>query len=272
MDFRYRKFIFFLLLPPILFALAQARHESRQFRLPSDDARNASLERAIPVHEVGMEMAASLETLPFVIIDNTCRYDMMDLDLSGCTGLVSGESALLYRVILRCESPLFAVLRPLRPDLDVSLSLFRIGDEGQPVCVEGRDMKAEGQAERLRMESLPPGVYYIVVGGYGADCGEFELSVESLPTPPVSLREFTHTACDSGTLISWETDSEADLNHFTLYRRGVTEHDEYPIFQPRSRGDFSHGARYQFFDRAGVGEQCSYVLAAVARDGQEVEL
>ncbi len=272
MGFRYRKFVFFLLLLSIFFALAQAKYESRQFRMPSNGTVSAQLGRVVPVNEVGIETAASIETLPFVAIDNTCRYGLMDLDLSNCTASVSGESALLYRVLLKCESPLYAILRPLRRDLDVSLSLFRMGDEGQPDCIEGRDVKAEGQAERLHKESLTPGVYYLAVGGYGADCGEFELSVESVQTPPVSLREFTHAACDSGTLIHWETASEADLNHFRLYRRGVGENEPRSIFQPRSRGDFSHGARYQFFDRVGVGDQWSYVLAAVDRNGDEVEL
>jgi len=271
MDFRYRKFVFFLLLPPIFFALAQARYESRQFRMPSNGTASAQLDRVVPVNEVGIETAASIETLPFVAIDNTCRYGVMDLDLSNCTASVSGESALLYRVILKRESPLYVVLRPLRRDLDVSLSLFRIGDEDQPECIEGRDVKAEGQAERLRMESLTPGVYYLAVGGYGADCGEFELSVESLPMPPVSLREFTHAACDSGTLVLWETDSEADLHHFKLYRRGNNGEGREAIFQPRSRGDFSHGARYEFFDE-GAHQGSSYGLVAIDDSGREIAL
>jgi hypothetical protein len=273
MDFRYRKLLLFLTLPPLFFALAQARHESRQFRMPNNGLQEIQPEAIVPPpSEVGIQAAADIEALPFVAVDNTCRYCLTQLNLSGCTGWVSGESAVLYRIVLKRTNPLFVSLRPQRQDLDVSLSLFRMNEEGQLVCVEGEDGKAEGRAERLRVESLDPGTYYIAVGGYGADCGEFELSVESQAPMPVSLKGLSVSSGDGGALIRWETISEADLSYFRLYRRDVGENARKPVFQPRSRGDFSRGAQYQFLDRNAAGKPCAYVLTAVDHDGREVEL
>ena len=137
--------------------------------------------------------------------------------------------------------------------------------------MEGSDAKAEGWVERIRMKSVPAGVYYIMVGGYGSDCGQFELSVESSLVPPVSIREFSCEVRDGGALIYWETASEADLHYFKLYRAGVGDDRGELVFQPRSRGSFSQGARYEFYDRDG-DSGVAYVLTGVDVTGREVEI
>jgi hypothetical protein len=267
MEFRLRRLVFFVTLLASFWVLAQARHENGRFRVAADaDPTAVSL---VPIAEVGSNHAADMGKAPFDVFDNSCQYELKALELSGCTGFVAGDAAGVYRFALDKEAPLRVTARPLRDDFDVAVSLLRVGEQGRLVCVEGRDEEPEGRMERLEMDSLQAGTYYIAVGGYGSDCGQFELSVESELPAPVSLRQFTSTPRNGGMMIRWETRSEADVRYFKLCRAGRDE--ERPIFQPRSRGGFSHGARYEYFDE-GAGQDSSYDLIAVDSDGHETKL
>jgi hypothetical protein len=271
MDFRYRRIAFFLTLLATFWALAQARHDTRLFREPTCSTPESETARVVPIIKIRPETAVDIDPLPFAALDNTCCYETVDLDLSSCTGMVSGEAAVAYRLSLDADNSLYATVRPLRSDFDVALGLFRMGEKDELVCVEGSDAKAEGWAERIRMESVPAGVYYIMVGGYGSDCGEFELSVESALVPPVSIREFACEVRHGGALVHWETGFEADLDYFKLYRTGADDDAQEVVYQPRSRGGFSHGARYEFFDRNG-DSGLAYVLTGVDVTGREIEI
>jgi hypothetical protein len=271
MDFRYRRIAFFLTLLATFWVLAQARHDDRLVRVPADSPGVSEMAQAFPIATIGLESAASIDQLPFAALDNTCCYETTDLELSSCTGMVSGEAAVAYRLSFDEEKSLYVTVRPLRSDFDVALGLFQVGERGELICVKGSDAKGEGWVERIRMKLIPVGVYYIVVGGYGSGCGQFELSVESTLLPPVSIREFACEIRDGGALVYWETVSETDLHYFKLYRAGVGGDRGQVVFQPRSRGHFSGGARYEFFDPDGDSGN-GYILTGVDMTGREVEI
>jgi hypothetical protein len=267
MEFRLRRLVFFVTLLASFWVLAQARHDVGRFRVATDaDATAVSL---VPIAEVGSGNAADMGKAPFDVFDNSCRYEAKALELSGCTGFVAGDATGVYRFAVGKEGSLYVMARPLREDFDVAVSLLRVGEQGQLICVEGRDEEPEGRMERLQVDSLQAGVYYLAVGGYGSDCGQFELSVESELPSPVSLQEFTTTPRNGGRVIRWETRSEADVRYFKLCRAGSD--DEKPIFQPRGRGGFSRGARYEYFDED-VHQDSSYDLIAVDSKGRETKL
>ena len=271
MNFRYRRFALFLILLAAFWVLAQARHDARLFRAPINTVRDPGTMGRIPIAELKLENAAHIDRLPFVALDNTCLYEVVSPELSYCTRMISGDAAIIYRLALDQRKPLYATVRPLNDDFDVAIGIFRIGEHNEVVCIGGSDDKPEGWAERIMLPSLPAGVYYLMVGGYGSDCGQFEFSVESAQMPPVSLRDFTCTFQDGGTLVQWETDYEADLHYFKLYRVGIDGEIGHPIFQPRSRGGFSHGARYEFFDRD-IDNGLAYVLVGIDVTGREIEI
>lgn len=267
----YRKIAFFFLLIALFWALAQARHSAWQLQTATYSVSGASSLETVAIERLGIENAACIDRFPFVALDNTCRYEITGVELWDCTGLVSGESAIPYQITLDKAEPVSITVRPIRDDFDVAVGLFRASASGELLCVAGKDTEKEGRAERIKLASLPSGIYYVVIGGYGSDCGMFELSVEFEHVLPVSLHEFTIAEQDSGTVIRWETGFEADLHHFELYRVSSVDGTRQRVFQPRSRGGFSKGARYEFFDReAGSGQQ--YVLAGIDVTGWEFEL
>lgn len=271
MSLRSRRIVFFLTLLATFWALAQARHDTWLFRATTYTISDPAIAQTVPITKLGIESAASIWKLPFVALDNTCRYEADGLELSNCTGMVSSEAAIIYRFSLENEKPLYVTVRPVRRDFDIALGLFCTGDQGELICIEGSDRKAEGWAERIRLQSLPEGDYYLVVGGYGSDCGRFELSVETTLAPLVSLREFTCAFGDSGVFVRWETNSEGELQHFRLYRVEADGDGREIIFQPRSRGGFSRGARYEFLDRD-ADNRSTYILAGIDVTGREVEI
>lgn len=271
MDFRYRRIAFLLTLLATFWALAQARYDDRLVRIPTDRADVSKTAEAVPIATIGLESAARIDQLPFAALDNTCLYETVGLELSSCTGMVSGEAAVAYRLSLDANNSLYAAARPVRSDFDVALSLFRVGEQGEFVCMEGSDAKGEGWVERIALKSIPAGEYCVVVGGYGSDCGQFELSVQSTLVSPVSIREFSCEIRDGGALVYWETASEVDLHYFKLYRGGVGDDRGQIVFQPRSRGHFSEGARYEFFDPDG-DHGMAYILIGVDMTGREIEI
>ncbi|MBU1707487.1 hypothetical protein KKB28_06190 [bacterium] len=267
----YRKIAFLFLLVVLFWALAQARHNARQFQTAAYSEYGKSSPEAVAIERIGIENAACIDRYPFVALDNTCRHEISGVELWDCTGLISSQSAIGYKIAFNEAESIFITVRPIRDDFDIAVGLFRADASGELFCVVGKDTEKEGWAERIRLVSLPAGVYYIVIGGYGTDCGMFEFSVELNPLIPVSLQEFTIIEQDSGTVVRWKTDFEADLHHFRLYRVSDADGTRQRIFQPRSRGSFSKGARYEFFDRDARAEQ-RYVLAGIDVTGKEFEL
>ena len=267
----YRKIALLFLLTAAFWALAQARHSARQFQTAVYSVIGVSSSEAVAIERIGIENAARIDKIPFVALDNTCRYEIKGVELWDCTGLISSRSAIGYQIALNEAESVLITVRPIRDDFDVAVGLFRAEASGDLLCVAGNDTENEGRAERVRLTSLSPGVYYVVIGGYGTDCGMFELSVEFERTPPVSLLEFTIAEQDSGTIVRWKTDFEADLHHFKLYRVSNADGTRRRVFQPRSRGSFSSGARYEFFDRDASAQQ-RYVLAGIDLTGREFEL
>jgi hypothetical protein len=271
MKFCYQKIVFLFLLTVAFWALAQARHSIRQSQTAAYSISGGSLSQSVAIEGITIESAAQIERFPFVALDNTCRYEVKGVELWDCTGLISGPSAIAYQITLHEAEPVFVDVRPMRDDFDVAVGLFRADASGELFCVSGKDTEKEGQAERIRLASVPVGTYYVVIGGYGSDCGMFELSVESELVLPVSLQEFTIAEQDSGIVVRWKTGFENDLHHFELYRVSNADGTRQRVFQPRSRGDFSSGARYEFFDRDAGSEQ-RYVLAGIDLTGREFEL
>ena len=267
----YRKIAFLFLLTVAFWALAQARHSARQSQTAAYSISGRSLSQSVAIEGIAIENAACIDRFPFVALDNTCRYEIKGVELWDCTGLISGPSAIAYQITLHEAEPVFVTVRPMRDDFDVAVGLFRASASGELLCVVGKDTEKEGRAERIRLASLPAGAYYVVIGGYGSDCGMFELSVESELVLPVSLQEFTIAEQDSGTVVRWKTGFEKDLHHFELYRVSNADGTRQRVFQPRSRGGFSSGARYEFFDRDAGSEQ-RYVLAGIDLTGREFEL
>lgn len=267
----YRKIALLVLLIAVFWALAQARHSAKQLQTAAYSLSDANSPEAVMIERLGIENAARIDRFPFVALDNTCRYEIKGVELWDCTGLVSSQSVIGYQIALHGPKPVFITVRPIRDDFDVAVGLFRADASGELLCVTGNDMEKEGRAERIRLASLSPGVYYVIIGGYDTDCGMFELSVEFELVLPVSLQEFVIAEQDSGTVVRWETVFEADLHHFELYRVSNADGTRQRVFQPRSRGSFSKGARYEFFDRDADSEQ-QYVLAGIDVTGQEFEL
>ncbi len=267
----YRKIALLLLLTTVFWALAQARHGTKQLQMTSYSTSDGHSREAVLIEQVTIENAVRIDRFPFVALDNTCLYEMKGVELWDCTGLISNQSAIGYQIALHDVESIFITVRPMRDDFDVAVGLFRADALGELFCVAGKDTEKEGRAERIRLASVPPGVYYVLIGGYGSDCGSFELSVEFEYTLPVSLQEFTIAEQDSGTVIRWKTGFEADLHHFELYRVSNADGTWQRVFQPRSRGSFSSGARYEFFDRH-TGSEQQYVLAGIDVTGREFEL
>ena len=267
----YRKIALLFLLLVAFWALAQARHSAKRLHTTAYSLSGAGLPKAVMISRLGIENAAHIDKFPFVALDNTCRYEIEGVELWDCTGLISSQTAIGYQITLYEVEPIFITVRPIRNDFDVAVGLFRADALGELICVAGNDTENEGQAERIRLPSLLPGVYFVVIGGYGADCGMFELSVEIAPVFPVSLQEFTVVEQDSGTFVRWKTGFEKDLHHFELYRMSRADGTRQRVFQPRSRGGFSKGASYEFFDRD-VDSRPQYVLAGIDVAGREFEL
>ncbi|MCX6601032.1 MAG: hypothetical protein NT025_05655 [bacterium] len=199
-------------------------------------------------------------SLPLAAMDNTCM-DGVPTDLSCYTGMLSGGAAREYALRLKARCALRVAVEPRSEYFDVSFVLFAGGTR----CVLARDENGAGQNESAVIPNLEAGVYRLIVGGYGEDCGPYLLSVRDQTPPVAQVSAAEAFRGRNGTVIHWRSFAEVDLAHFALYR--MDELGRRRIAVLRAHGSPAAFADYRFTDRDLEG-RATYSLEAVSLDGR----
>ncbi len=200
------------------------------------------------------------KTLPFVALDNTCYYSSGE-DLSKCTGSLSGAPAREYRLSATDKDVLEISLEPRSQDFDPSFALFTEDRH----CIGGYDNQGPGQTETAELKDVEPGQYLLVVGGYGDDCGPYELTVRKEHDDIAQVVQTQKHEGPNGTVLRWSTFAEVDLSHFILYR--IAGQDSERVAVLRAHGSPAGFAHYRVMDRTPQPDS-TYEIEAVANDGR----
>jgi hypothetical protein len=201
-----------------------------------------------------------IHSLPLAALDNTCM-DGVPTDLSCYTGMLSGGAAREYVLRLKTRAELRIAVEPRSEYFDASFVLFAGGTR----CVLARDESGAGQRESAIIPNLDAGVYRLMVGGYGEDCGPYLLTVRDQTPPVAQVSAAEASRGRNGTVIHWRSFAEVDLTHFALYR--MDDLGRRCIAVLRAHGSPAGFADYRFTDRDLEG-RASYTLEAVSRDGR----
>lgn len=201
-----------------------------------------------------------IRSLPLAAMDNTCM-DGVPTDLSCYTGMLSGGAAREYLLRLKARCALRVAVEPRSDYFDPSFVLFAGGTR----CVLARDENGAGQNESAVIPNLEAGVYRLIVGAYGEDCGPYLLSVRDQTPPVAQVSAAGASRGRNGTVIRWRSFAEVDLAHFALYR--TDELGRRRIAVLRAHGSPAAFADYRFTDRD-LEDRASYTLEAVSLDGR----
>jgi hypothetical protein len=201
-----------------------------------------------------------IRSLPLAAMDNTCM-DGVPTDLSCYTGMLSGGAAREYLLRLERRGTLRIAVEPRSEYFDLSFALFAGGKQ----CVLARDEKSAGQTESAVIPNLDTGVYRLIVGAYGQDCGPYVLSVRDQTPPVAQVSAAEAFRGRNGTVIHWRSFAEVELAHFILYR--MDELGRRRIAVLRAHGSPAGFADYRFTDRDLEG-RATYSLEAVSQDGR----
>jgi hypothetical protein len=235
--------------------------EARRTRPILRPARVGQTEVATPAQDQNStEPLVEVVSLPFVALDNTCYYSGGE-DLSHCTGSLSGAPAREYRLSATKREALWVGVQPRSDYFDPSFALLTADQR----CIAGYDNQGPGLPETAMLNDLEPGEYLLVVGGYGEDCGPYELTVRQ-ETPEIARVVETRTIeGPNGTVVRWGTFAEVDLDYFILYR--TVGEDRQQIAVLRAHGSPAGFARYRVMDRKPQPDS-TYEIEAVASDGR----
>lgn len=193
-------------------------------------------------------------------MDNTCEYSQ-EIDISGCTGVVSGSAARVYQLNLQSDQTLRVTVEPRSSFFDPS---FAILSENH-TCVGGSDSHGPGLAEKLEPLYLLAGNYSLVICGYDGDCGPYSLTVSADIPPIAQITAPDFKSGPNGTVVSWQTFAEFDLSHFILYRKDGDNLVKIAVL--RKHGSPAQTANYRFIDRR-LNTAEAYEIDAVATDGR----
>jgi hypothetical protein len=235
------------------------------YRGPEPEAEPVSEEAEVVPSSFAPPLPDSLppveiRSLPLAAMDNTCM-DGVPTDLSCYTGMLSGGAAREYALRLNTRGTLRITVEPQSEYFDVSFVLLA----KEIHCVLARDEGGAGQRESAVISDLDAGLYRLMVGGYGEDCGPYVLTVRD-QIPPVAQVSAAETVRGrNGTVIHWRSFAETELAHFALYR--TDEAGRRCIAVLRAHGSPAAFADYRFTDRDLAGG-ASYTLEAVSRDGR----
>jgi len=203
-----------------------------------------------------------VSSLPFVADDNTC-FSADTADLSAFTGMLSASPVRKYAIeVARQTLNLRVSVEPHHEYFDPSLVLF----DSSGGAIAALDGQEAGWVEDTVIASLPPGIYYLTVGGYDGDCGPYRLTVSADPSSVAELRDFSLRRGSNGTVIRWKTFAEVDVARFGLYRVGAAG-DRERIATFRSHGSPADFADYRFLDRQS-GADSSYEIEMVSDHGR----
>ena len=216
---------------------------------------------ATPAHDQNpTEPLVEVVALPFVALDNTCYYSG-GKDLSRCTGSLSGAPAREYRLLATEREAFFVGVQPRSDYFDLSFALLTMDQR----CIAGYDNQGSGLPETAVLSDLEPGEYLLVVGGYGEDCGPYELTVSREIPDVARVVETGILQGRNGTVVRWGTFAEVDLNYFILYRTVGEERQKIAVL--RAHGSPAGFARYRVMDRKPQPDS-TYEIEAVASDGR----
>ena len=235
-------------------------HDVPLAAVPDDSAHVVLPETAQPAAEMAPAPPVDVSQLPLAALDNTCFYSGTR-DLSRCTGTVSGSPAREYVIHANGKDTYYVIVEPRSVFYDPSLVVLN----GQQECIVGEDERGPGYSESTVLEHPASGDYSLIVGGYGDDCGPYELTV-STTAPEIArvIKPAAHVG-RNGTVVRWETFAEVDLAHFEVYRQSGSIRERIAVL--RAHGSKAGFANYRFTDRAPELD-AEYVIEAVAKDGR----
>lgn len=201
-----------------------------------------------------------VQRLPLAALDNTC-FDGSPRDLSAYTGWLSGGSAREYRFNVAAGTPLFIEAEPRFDWFDLSFVLLSENGEAVLAC----DQNGPGQTEQATAEITQSGVYRLIIGCLGSDCGSYRLAVhDQLPQLTQIKSDQVHRG-KNGAVVRWQSFAETKLSHFSLYR--ISGADRVRVATLRAHGSPAGFAKYRYTDR-GATAFGRYELEAVGRDGR----
>jgi hypothetical protein len=242
-----------------IWALRHIQAQRATHRVSPAD-RPPAEEKAQVIEEASAAPAIVVETVPLVALDNTCFYSSMQ-DLSRCTGALSFAPAREYRIAAIRNQVLYFGAKPRSDIFDISVALLTADAK----CIVGYDENGPGWPEAAVVTGLDSGEYVLVVGGYGEDCGPYELTV-SMETPEMARVVETGVLNGrNGTVVRWGTFAEVDMAHYALYRWKAEERERVAVL--RAHGSPAGFARYRVIDRRPQPDS-TYEIEAVARDGR----
>ena len=227
---------------------------------PVDSARGVIPEpRPLP-EDTTRVPPVDITQLPLVAMENTCYYPGGE-DLSGCTGTISGGPVREYTLHTTGHNSYYISAEPRSLYFDLSLAIYDVSH----ACVVGKDDRGPGYSESALLENPAQGDYRLVVGGYGEDCGPYELSVSAKAPEIAQVMKPATLVGRNGTVVRWETFAEVDLAHFELYRQTKDQREQIAVL--RAHGSKAGFANYRFTDRSPRTDSV-YVIEAVAKDGR----
>ena len=140
----------------------------RSNKQPNDNIQEAAKPATQEARNIANEILppVGITKLPLVAFDNTCEYSN-EIDISGCTGVLSGSASRIYELNIESDQNLNITLEPRSDFFDPS---FAIISENH-TCVAGSDNHGPGLAEKIESLNLLTGNYKLIVSGYNGDCG-----------------------------------------------------------------------------------------------------
>jgi len=240
---------------PVQPTLSQARRVEKAVFVPqkprSQEAEKPKVERPEAHGEIG--------ELPFAVMENSC-LDGEVMDLSDCTGLLSGGRGREYTLHVKPGENLRITVEPLYEEFDVSFALLN-GD----FCIVGRDKGRKGESEQATVHNLAAGDYRLCVGGYDGDCGPYLLTVEDQPPSLAQIRDASAYNGRNGTVLRWKSFGEVDLTEYQIYRLTNDNRERIAVLRPH--GSPAGFSVYRFMDRGHLPGS-AYEVEMVARDGR----
>lgn len=243
-----------------------AKSEAKAANLKSQEAQKPKSQEEItppdprrPEADAQGAEGNEISAFPFVAMDDCCM-DGVEMDLSGCTRMLSGGRAREYGLHARSGQSLRISVEPMYGEFDVSFALMK-----DDHCLVGRDAAGKGQTERATVTHLSVGDYRLLVGGYDGDCGPYLLTVDDQSPSLACIQEAAAYAGRNGTVLRWKSFGEVDVSQYQVYR--VTGETRERIAVLRAHGTPAGFSNYRFMDRGRLPGS-GYELEMVARDGR----
>ena len=147
---------------------------------------------------------------------------------------------------------------------DTKLWVFS-GTCGALTCVTGDDDGGAGTLSKVVFTSSVGTTYYIIVGGFGSNEGNYQMDI-TCAVLPVELVAFTAAARDKEVALDWETATEINNDYFTVERSKDALHWEKVLEMPGMGTSYATQV-YQALDKSPYEGASYYRLKQTDYDG-----